>query len=134
MQCNCIQNFFELKDTMSEHETFPAHLWVKEFPGSVTVCDTDGVILAMNDKAAEAHRADGGYNLIGLNMLDCHPEPARTKTAELLASQEKNIYTIEKNGVKKLVYQSPWYKAGQYAGFVELLLEVPFELPHFVRS
>lgn len=107
---------------------------IKDFPGSVTVCDPDGVILAMNDRAAEAYEADGGYSLIGLNMLACHPEPARSRTAELLASQQNNIYTVEKNGIKKLVYQSPWYKEGQYAGFVELLLEIPFELPHFVRS
>ena len=108
--------------------------WIKEFPASATVCDSEGVILAMNDKAAESYVDDGGYSLIGVNMLTCHPEPARTRTAEMLASQEKNIYTIEKNGVKKMVYQSPWYKDGQYAGFVELVFEIPFEMPHFVRS
>lgn len=108
--------------------------WIKEFPASATVCDPDGLILAMNDKAAEAYETDGGYSLIGMNMLDCHPEPARTKTAKMLELQEKNIYTTEKNGVKKLIYQSPWYKDGQYAGFVELALEIPFEMPHFVRS
>ena len=67
-------------------------------------------------------------------MLDCHPEPARAKTERLLAAREKNVYTIEKNGVKKLIYQSPWYRNGEYAGFVELSLEIPFELPHFIRS
>jgi hypothetical protein len=44
------------------------------------------------------------------------------------------MYTTEKNGIKKLVYQSPWYKDGQYAGFVEFVLEIPFEMPHFIRS
>jgi len=52
----------------------------------------------------------------------------------MLAAGEKNIYTIEKNGVKKLIYQSPWYQNGKYAGFVELSLEIPFEMPHFIRS
>lgn len=110
------------------------HKWVKELPVSATVCDPDGMILAMNDQAAESYAADGGYGLIGVNMLACHPEPARRKTANMLAAQEKNIYTIEKDGIKKLVYQSPWYKDGQYAGFVELVLEIPFAMPHFVRS
>ena len=119
---------------MTESDFPFGHFGIKDFPGSVTVCDPEGVILAMNDKAAEAYEADGGYSLIGLNMLACHPEPARTKTAKMLVLQEKNIYTIEKNGIKKLVCQSPWYKDGHYAGFVELLLEVPFELPHFIRS
>ena len=54
-------------------------------------------------------------------MIDCHPGPARKKTEHLLAANEKNVYTIEKNGIKKLIYQSPWYKGGDYAGLVETL-------------
>ncbi len=113
---------------MNEHE------WIKEFPGSVTVCDAKGIILEMNDKAAKTFEKDGGFALIGKNILDCHPEPARTKTERLLAEKEKNVYTIEKNGIKKLIFQSPWFKDGKYAGFVELSLEIPFEMPHFIRS
>src|SRR5512141_640328 len=108
--------------------------WVEEFPGAVTVCDREGVILALNQRAVQTFQADGGLALIGSNALDCHPEPARLKMQALLASGQKNVYSIEKNGVKKLIYQSPWYSHGQYAGFVELSLEIPFELPHFVRS
>ena len=110
------------------------HEWIKEFPAAVTVCDQDGIILEMNDKAAKTFEADGGYGLIGLNMLDCHPEPARTKTERLLAARQKNVYTIEKKGVKKMIYQSPWFMDGKYAGFVELSLEIPFDLEHFVRG
>jgi transcriptional regulator with PAS, ATPase and Fis domain len=108
--------------------------WVKEFSAAITLCDEEGIILEMNDKAAKSHEAEGGRKLIGSNVLDCHPEPSRTKTERLLAARQKNIYTIEKNGVKKFVYQSPWYRNDQYAGFVELVLEIPFELPHFIRS
>lgn len=108
--------------------------WVKEFPGAITVSDCDGVILDMNDRAAKGYAKDGGRALIGKNMLDCHPEPARTKTAHLLQSRQKNVYTIEKNGVKKLIYQAPWYENGEYRGLVELSLEIPFELPHFIRQ
>ncbi len=110
------------------------HIWVKEFPAAVTVCDAEGIILEMNDRAAKTFEADGGYKLVGSNVLDCHPEPARTKTERLLAAQARNVYTIEKNGVKKLIYQSPWYRDGQYAGFVELSLEIPFEMEHFIRK
>ena len=114
---------------MNEHE------WIQEFPAAITVCDAEGIILEMNDKAAKTFAADGGQKLIGSNMLDCHPEPARTKTERLLSSRERNVYTIEKNGVKKMIYQSPWFKNGEYAGFVELSLEIPFgEIPHFVRA
>ena len=110
------------------------HTWVKEFPGAITVCNADGIILEMNDNAARTFEKDGGASLVGRNMLDCHPEPARGKTERLLAARQKNVYTIEKNGVKKLIFQSPWYKDGQYSGFVEISLEIPFELPHFVRT
>ena len=110
------------------------HGWIKEFPGAVTVCDPLGIIIEMNDKAAGTFEKDGGYALIGKNLLDCHPEPARGKVEQMLNSHEKNVYTIEKNGVKKLIYQSPWFKEGKYAGFIELSLEIPFELPHFIRS
>jgi hypothetical protein len=113
---------------MSEHE------WMKEFPAAITVCDPGGILLEMNDRAAKTFEKDGGYSLLGKNMLDCHPEPARTKTDRLLAARAKNVYTIEKNGVKKLIYQSPWFRKGRYAGFVELSLEIPVELPHFVRT
>lgn len=113
---------------MSQHE------WIREFPAAVTVCSADGIILEMNDKAARTFEKDGGDALIGKNLLDCHSDTSRGKVERLLAARQKNVYTIEKNGVKKLIFQSPWYKDGQYAGFVELSLEIPFEMEHFVRT
>lgn len=112
----------------------PEHEWIKEFPAAITVCDAEGVILEMNHKAAKTFEKDGGYKLIGASMFDCHPDLARGKVERLLTAREKNVYTIQKNGVKKLIYQSPWYKEGTYAGFVELSLEIPQEIPHFIRS
>jgi transcriptional regulator with PAS, ATPase and Fis domain len=108
--------------------------WIKQFPAAVTVCDCKGVILDMNDRAAQTFEKEGGRALIGKNLLDCHPEPARSKVESLLDTCQKNVYTIEKNGLKKLIYQCPWFENGQYAGFVELSLEIPFEMEHFVRS
>jgi transcriptional regulator with PAS, ATPase and Fis domain len=108
--------------------------WVGEFPGAVTVCDTEGRILGMNARAGEVFAADGGAALIGTNVLDCHPEPSRTKLAGMMAEQRTNVYTIQKNGRKKLIYQAPWFRDGLYAGFVELSLEIPPDLPHFDRD
>lgn len=113
---------------MSQHE------WIKEFPAAVTVCDANGIILEMNDKAARTFEKDGGYALIGKNLLDCHSDASRGKVERLLTARQKNVYTVEKNGVKKMIFQSPWYKDDQYAGFVELSLEIPFEMEHFVRA
>jgi transcriptional regulator with PAS, ATPase and Fis domain len=110
------------------------HEWIKQLQAAVTVCDCKGVILDINDRAAQTFEKEGGRLLIGKNLLDCHPEPARSKVESLLDTCQKNVYTIEKNGLKKLIYQCPWFENGQYAGFVELSLEIPFEMEHFVRS
>jgi len=83
------------------------HLWIKSFPAAITVCDVHGVILEMNDKAVDSFKEDGGEELIGANLLQCHPEPARSQLEEMLRTQRQNIYTIEKCGVKKLIYQTP---------------------------
>ena len=112
----------------------PDGAWVKELKAAITVCDRDGVALEMNDRAAETFAADGGRELLGKSLLDCHPERARALFEELLRTERLNVYTIEKNGVKKLIYQAPWFEDGEYRGFVELSLEIPFELPHFIRG
>ena len=107
--------------------------WENEYPGSITVCDTKGIILLMNDQAAETFRDFGGKKIIGTNLLECHHPASRKKLEDLMQSQQRNIYTVEKNGKRKMVYQCPWYKQGKYAGFVELSFEVPLEIPVITR-
>ncbi|MDR3048181.1 MAG: PAS domain-containing protein [Bacteroidales bacterium] len=102
-------------------------------PFSITVCDKEGIILSMNEKAIKTFVRDG-ESLIGKSLLDCHPEPARAKLLELLQNHTINCYTIEKNGVKKMIYQSPWYDGEEFGGYVELSMEIPFEMKHFVRQ
>jgi hypothetical protein len=51
-----------------------------------------------------------------------------------MAERRTNVYTIQKNGKKKLIYQAPWFRDGAYAGFVELSLEIPEAMPHFNRD
>jgi hypothetical protein len=108
------------------------HPWVKEFPGNISVCDPEGILLEMNEQAMA--QQENSQDLLGTNILDCHPEPARAKFQQMLESGQANIYTIEKRGKKKLVYQAPWYNQGKYAGFVELVLEIPEIMPHFIRQ
>ena len=108
--------------------------WTKEFPSAITVCDKEGIILFMNDKSCATFEKDGGQKLIGQNLLDCHPEPAKTRLKKMLSEGKSNSYTIEKNGTKKLIHQSPWFENGEYKGFVELSIVLPFEMPHFIRK
>lgn len=110
------------------------HEWIKHFPAAITVCDRDGVILDMNEKACATFAADGGASLIGKNLFDCHNPHSVQVIKEMLATGKNNVYTIEKNGVRKLIYQQPWYRDGELGGLVELSLELPAEMPHHVRS
>ncbi|MDQ7787432.1 MAG: PAS domain-containing protein [Thermodesulfovibrionales bacterium] len=110
------------------------HKWIQEFSGAVTVCDPEGTVLEMNDEADRAFRKWGGKQLLGSNLLECHPEPACSKLRQLMEERRKNVYTIEKKGIRKLVYQAPWYVNGQYQGFVEIVIELPSSMPHFIRD
>ena len=69
--------------------------WIKKFPAAITVCDRDGIILAMNERSVEMFKEDGGEKLIGTNLLACHPEPARSAVKEMLVTGKENIYSIE---------------------------------------
>ena len=51
-----------------------SYRWTQEFPGSITVCDRVRIILEKNDSSAKTFAEQGGKDLIGSNMLDCHPE------------------------------------------------------------
>jgi transcriptional regulator with PAS, ATPase and Fis domain len=101
---------------------------------AITVCDAEGRIIEMNERSAATFAKSGGKDLLGKSLLDCHPEPARSKLKKMLAEPAVNAYTIEKNGIKKLIYQAPWFDNGRPAGLVELSLEIPAVMPHFARK
>lgn len=102
--------------------------WLDELPAGVVVCDTKGIILSMNERAALIFKKSGGRDLIGRNMMACHPEGAQKKILELLETKQLNAYTVEKNGVKSLLYQSPWYEDGKFMGYVEFIFSLPQEM------
>jgi len=66
--------------------------------------------------------------------LDCHPEPARSRLAQMLQEQCSNVYITEKQGVQHLVYQAPWFENDRYAGFVEIVIVPPKNIPHVIRD
>ena len=55
---------------MTTENPFP---WADGMNCAVTVCDTEGVILYMNEKARATYIQHG--NLIGSNLFGCHNEP-----------------------------------------------------------
>lgn len=106
----------------------------KALPFAVTACDIDGIIIYMNEKSQATFLKNGKETLIGKSLFDCHPEHAAQKIKELLKTGTTNVYTIEKNGIKKMIYQCPWFKEGMVMGLVEISLVLPEEIPHFVRK
>ncbi len=110
-------------------ETFP---WADEVDCAVTVCDTEGVILYMNEKARATFAKHD--DLIGRNLFDCHSERSREMIRRMLATGGTNAYTIEKQGVRKMIYQTAWKEHGEIRGLVEISMEIPCEMPHYIRK
>jgi transcriptional regulator with PAS, ATPase and Fis domain len=108
--------------------------WADELGVAITVSDNSGKILYMNGKSASTFAKQGGKSLEGTSLRDCHKPESWMKILEILETGEANCYTIEKEGIKKLIYQAPWYEDGIAAGLVELSMEIPFTMAHFVRS
>jgi transcriptional regulator with PAS, ATPase and Fis domain len=108
--------------------------WYDSLPVPVTFCDSDGIIVAMNDAAAKSFADRGGRALIGSNLLDCHNVDSQAKIRRMLAEHSQSVYTSEKNGRKLLVYQAPWYRDGEFAGLVEISFDVPMNIPNNVRG
>ena len=110
------------------------HTWFKVFPGAITVTNAEGNILEMNDASAEMFKKDGGYGIIGRNAITCHPPRTQEKVRKIYESESYNIYSITKNGKKQLVYQAPYFVDGKFSGIVEILLDLPKDIPHFDRD
>jgi len=107
--------------------------WFEQLPCSVMVCDKKYKILYMNDKAAKDHADDGGRALVGTNLMECHPPDAQVKLREVFTSGRPNVYTTETKGKKKLIYQCQWKKGVKVGGVVQLVIELPRDMPHHAR-
>ncbi len=111
------------------NDIFPA--WADDINCAITVCDAEGVILYMNDRAREVFASHG--DLIGSNLFECHSAESAAKIRHMLATGESNAYTISKKGQRKMIYQTPWRRGGAIAGMVEISMAIPEEMPHHIR-
>ena len=108
--------------------------FIEKLDGAVIVTDKEGKLCYMNEKALRQYEKDGGAALIGRNLSACHSERSNQIIEVMIRDRKNNVYTIEKKGKKKLIFQAPWISEGEFMGLVELSLEIPFEMPHFVRE
>lgn len=109
--------------------------WLEEDEAAITICDLTGIIVYMNNRSKRSFMKydDSGVG-IGSSLIECHPEPSRTKLINMLKVPQTNVYTIEKRGIKKIIRQSPWYKDGLFSGVVEVSFEIPASMPHYLRD
>ena len=114
--------------------TLPSELqWLDGVAVSIVACDTAGICTYMNERACQIFAKDGGRALLGRSLIDCHPEPARSRLLDMLRTPRANSYTVEKAGKKRLIHQAPFWRDGVFAGVVEIGIDLPDPLPHFVR-
>jgi nitrogen fixation/metabolism regulation signal transduction histidine kinase len=102
-------------------------------PISVTIADAKGEIVYMNKKAEGL--ADPPENLTGKNLFDCHSEASNEIMRQMLTGENVNAYTIEKKGVKKLIWQATWRGAdGNVGGIAEISIPLAENMPHKIRE
>lgn len=113
---------------MNHQSTCPA--WADRMDCAITVCDTEGIVLYQNERSVAVNG-----DVRGRSLIPCHSERSRAIIDRLLAEGGRNVYTIEKRGVRKLIYQSVWRRDdGSTGGLAEFSLEIPEEMPHYVRE
>lgn len=109
--------------------------WAFRMNCAVTVADAACNIIYMNERSRETFAARGGAALIGHNLMEYHNENSKAIIRRLLADGGTNCYTIEKEGVRKMIFQSAWRdENGLVTGLVELSMIIPDNMPHYVRG
>ncbi len=96
---------------------------------AITVADLEGIVIYQNERSIAVNG-----DVRGRSMLPCHSERSRQIIERLITNGENNVYTIEKRGLRKMIYQTPWRAEGRVAGLVEFSLEIPESMPHYVRE
>ena len=109
--------------------------WAYGMNCAVTVADADCNIIYMNERSRLTFANRGGADLIGHNLMDYHNDNSKAIIRRLRAEGGTNAYTIEKEGVRKMIFQSAWRdEQGKIAGLVELSMIIPENMPHYVRK
>ena len=94
---------------------------------AVTIADQDFQIRFMNDRAIEFYAEDGGAELVGRNLLDCHRDEhkpviraayARYRAGDLTPTR---YHAQKEDGALESVVHIPLMVEGQFRGIAELI-------------
>ena len=108
--------------------------WVKEFPVAVTVTAADGTIVEMNDRSLQVLRRTEAQPSCARASLIAIPRPPAPRPWNSTSEKLPITTPSRKKGQKKIIHQIPWTQDGAFAGFVEISIPIPDELPHFDRG
>ncbi|MBE6229215.1 MAG: PAS sensor protein [Bacteroidales bacterium] len=125
---------------MKENELFD---WAAKCGFAVTICDCNASVIYMNEKSKATFAKYG--NIIGSSLKGCHSPKSWEMIQKLLSTGSSNSYTITKNGINKLIHQTPWFTEEPakgillpdgriVGGLVELSIELPADMPHYNRD
>ena len=104
--------------------------WAEGTNCAITACDTEGVVIFMNKQSILVNG-----DMRGKNMLPCHNERSRGIIDRLIKEGGTNAYTIDKKGVRKMIYQTAWrHEDGTVGGLLEISMPIPAEMPHYIRG
>lgn len=65
--------------------------------------------------------------------MGCHSDRSKGIIRQLLETGGSNAYTIEKGGLRKMIYQTAWKENNIVAGLVEISMIIPQDMPHYIR-
>lgn len=125
---------------MNENTLFD---WAAKCNFAVTICDCNATVIYMNEKSRATFAKYG--NIVGSSLMGCHSPKSWEMIGKLLSTGASNSYTITKNGINKLIHQTPWFTENKekgialpdgrvVGGLVELSIELPADMPHFDRD
>lgn len=109
--------------------SFDTPSWADELDCAITLCNTEGVVCYQNHRSIAVNG-----DVRGRSLLPCHNDRSREIIRRLLQTGGKNVYTIQKKGIRKLIYQTVWRDGGRIGGLVEFSMEIPEEMPHYIRQ
>lgn len=104
--------------------------WSDNTNCAITVCNTEGVVTYQNNPSIVVNG-----DMRDKSMLPCHNERSLGIITRLIEEGGTNAYTIDKKGVRKMIYQTAWrHEDGSVGGIIEFSLPIPAEMPHYVRG
>ncbi|MBP9018223.1 MAG: PAS sensor protein [Bacteroidales bacterium] len=104
--------------------------WAEELHCAITVCDCNANVVYQN---AKSRKTFANRDMVGENLKECHSSESWKKILTMLKDGKSNTYTIEKEGIIKLIHQTPWFVNGKIMGLVEFSFEIPGQLPNYKR-